>query len=151
MFRSSLMMMQLMIIFNIAGMERSISFKFADIFAQSDMEKQNERLIEQESRPKNGTQPLSFHKQYARSTTMQVSRPGLFLLMTLQQYCRVQRAAFLLCELEWTMSCSHIRACHSKQVAAILQLYECLLGRTGTTTRLLLLWCRHDQVLSAAP
>ena len=68
-------------------MERSIGVNFADIFAQSDMEKQNERLIEQESRPKNGTQPLSFHKQYARSTTMQVSWPGSFLIMPGQQYC----------------------------------------------------------------
>ena len=56
-----------------AGMERTIGVNFADIFAHSAMDKHNEALIEQESQPKEGAQPLSFHKQYARTTFVQVS------------------------------------------------------------------------------
>ena len=36
------------------------------------MHKHNEQLIDAESKPKEGAQPLSFHKQYARTTTVQV-------------------------------------------------------------------------------
>ena len=53
-------------------MERGIGVNFADIFGESEMHRHNEELIEAESRPKEGAQPLSFHKQYARSTTVQV-------------------------------------------------------------------------------
>ena len=55
-----------------AGMERGIGVNFADIFGESEMHRHNEELIEAEARPKEGAQPLSFHKQYARTTTVQV-------------------------------------------------------------------------------
>ena len=66
-----------------AGMERSIGVDFADIFAHSDMEKRNEALIERESQPREGAQPLSFNKQYARTTSVQVKSlesPALLLV-----------------------------------------------------------------------
>ena len=55
-----------------AGMEAALGIDLANIFANSEVYRHTQNLIEAQSVPMQGTEPLSFHTQYACSSTDQV-------------------------------------------------------------------------------